>query len=53
MKFDQLEIFVISISICIKHLGSILYVSNWVESIDDHIRKVSVQFGTYVLGTCY
>lgn len=53
MKFDHIGIFVPSIATGRKYLESILHVSNWTEPVDDPIQKVSVQFGTDLLGICY
>ncbi len=53
MKFDHIGIFAGSLTEGRKHLANLLQVSAWTTPVDDHIQKVSVQFGTDGSGIRY
>jgi methylmalonyl-CoA/ethylmalonyl-CoA epimerase len=53
MQFNHIGIFVSSLQIGRSYLENILNISDWTDSFDDPIQKVSVQFGKDVSGVCY
>lgn len=53
MKFDHIGVFVPSLDLGRKHLENIFQISNWTNPVNDHLQKVSVQFGLDLSGLRY
>ena len=53
MKFDHIGVFVPSLGVGRNYLENILQISNWTVPVDDHLQKVSVQFGVDLSGIRY